>query len=63
MSSAFKLPIEYWSSIQITPQDIENLHNFLFDREIPLTTQDLCVEFVESRIIMERNAEESKKKS
>jgi hypothetical protein len=63
MSSAFKLPNEYWSSLQVTPQDVENLHAYLFDRETPLTTRDLSVEFVEARIKAERNAAESKQKS
>ena len=63
MSSAFKLPNEYWSSLQVTPQDVENLHSFLFDRETPLTVRDLSVEFVESRIKAERVAAESKQKA
>ncbi|MBI5351775.1 MAG: hypothetical protein HZB50_03970 [Chloroflexi bacterium] len=63
MSSAFKLPNEYWSSLQVAPQDIENLHNFLFDRETPLTSRDLSIELVEARIKAERDAADSKKKS
>ncbi len=63
MSSAFKLPNEYWSSLQVTPQDVENLHTFLFDRETPLTVRDLSMEFVEARIKAERIAAENKQKS
>ncbi|MBI5964180.1 MAG: hypothetical protein HY863_11945 [Chloroflexi bacterium] len=63
MSSAFKLPNEYWSSLQVTPQDVENLHTFLFERETPLTVRDLSMEFVEARIKTERAAAESKQKS
>lgn len=60
MAGAFKLPTEYWLSIQVTPQDVENLHTFLFERETPLTTRDLAAEFVEMRICAERSAAGSK---
>ncbi len=60
MAGAFSLPNEYWSSIQITPQDIEHLHNVLFERETPLTERELSVELVESRIKAESRAAESK---
>ncbi len=63
MAGAFSLPNEYWSFIQITPQDIESLHNFLFERETPLTARDLSFEFVEARIKAERVAAENKQKS
>ncbi len=63
MSSAFKLPNEYWSSLQVTPLDVENLHTFLFDHETPLPVSDLAIEFVEARIKAERNAVESKQKA
>lgn len=59
MAGAFKLPNEYWLSVQVTPQDVENLHTFLFERETPLTTRDLASEFVEARIRAERKAAES----
>ncbi len=63
MASAFSLPTEYWSFIQVAPLDIENLHNFLFERETPLTARDLSVDFIEARIKAERAATESKQKS
>ena len=63
MSSVFKLPNEYWSSLQVTPHDVENLHAFLFERETPLTARDLTAEFVEARIKAERNAAESKQRA
>ena len=63
MSGAFKLPNEYWSSLQVTPQDVENLHTFLFERETPLTVRDLSAEFVEARIKAERIAAENKQKT
>lgn len=63
MTGAFKLPNEYWLSLQVTPQDVENLHTFLFERETPSTTRDLVSEFIESRIRFERNAAEKKQKA
>lgn len=63
MSGAFSLPTEYWTFIQITPQDVENLHNFLFERETPLTARELVVEFVEARIKAEREAAEKNQKA
>ena len=63
MSGALLLPNEYWLSLQITPQDVENLHTFLFERETPLAVRDLCAEFIEARIKMERSAAEKKQKS
>ncbi|MDO9303616.1 MAG: hypothetical protein Q7T89_19675, partial [Anaerolineales bacterium] len=63
MSGALLLPNEYWLSLQITPQDVENLHTFLFERETPLAVRDLCAEFIEARIKAERIAAEKKQKS
>lgn len=63
MAGAFKLPNEYWLSLQVTPQDVENLHTFLFERETPLKMRDLASEFVEARIRAERKAAESKQKA
>ncbi|MEW6405023.1 MAG: hypothetical protein AB1649_24775 [Chloroflexota bacterium] len=57
----FSLPTDYWTSIQITPQDVENLHTYLFERETPLTAQDLTGAFIEARIQRERAAAESKR--
>jgi len=63
MAGAFSLPNEYWLTLQVTPQDVENLHTFLFERETPLTTRDLSVEFVDARVKGERVAAESKQKA
>ncbi len=63
MVGAFSIPNEYWLALQVTPQDVENLHTFLFERETPLTTRDLSVEFVEERVGAERIAAESKQKA
>jgi len=63
MAGAFLLPNEYWLSIQITPQDVENLHTFLFERETPLTIGDLSAEFVDARVKLERVSAEGKQKT
>ena len=63
MAGAFSLPNEYWLSLQVTPQDVENLHTFLFERETPLTTRDLSIEFVDTRLTVERIVAESKQKA
>lgn len=54
MTGALSLPREYWSSLQATQQDVENLHNVLFERETPLSARDLCPAFVEARLKAER---------
>ncbi len=63
MTGAFTLPDEYWLSLQVTPQDVESLHTFLFEHETPLTTRELVSEFIESRIRFERGAVEAKQQS
>jgi len=47
---------EYWTSIQITPQDREFLHTYLFEHEIPLTARELVSVFVTERVRAERQA-------
>jgi len=63
MIGEFTLPNEYWLKLQVTSQDVENLHTILFERETPLTTRDLVSEFVDARIQAERKAAENKQKS
>ena len=63
MAGAFSLPTDYWTSLLITPQDVQNLHTTLFERETPLTVRDLAVAFIEARIQSERAISESKQKS
>ncbi len=57
------LPTDYWKKIQINPQDIENLHTILFERETPLTLQELAAAFVENRIRLENTAANATKES
>ncbi len=56
MYGAITLPNEYWLNLQVTPKDVENLHTFLFERETPMTANELVVSLVESRIAMEKQA-------
>jgi hypothetical protein len=50
MAVALSLPREYWSSLQVTRQDVENLHTVLFERETPLSARDLLPAFIEARL-------------
>ena len=47
---------EYWTDIQITPQDIEFLHTYLFEHEVPLTARELVSVFINERARIERLA-------
>lgn len=40
---------DYWKELQITPQDIEFLHNHLFETETPLTTRELVTVLINER--------------
>ena len=54
MYGAFTLPNDYWLNLQITPKDVENLHTFLFERETPMTANELVVPLIESRLAAEK---------
>lgn len=45
---------EYWTDVQITRQDVEFLHNYLFENETPLTARELVAVFVSERIRLEK---------
>ena len=47
---------DYWADIQITRQDVEFLHNHLFELETPLTARELVSVFIDERIRAERLA-------
>ncbi len=55
MASKFSLPPDYWTNLQITQQDTESLHTYLFENETPLTTRDLAAVFVANRIKAEED--------
>jgi hypothetical protein len=56
MASDPLISSEYWTNIQITPQDIEFLHTYLFEHEVPLTARELVSVFVNERVRAERLA-------
>ncbi len=50
------ISFDYWKNLQITPQDIEFLHNHLFETETPLTTRGLVAVLIHERNRAERLA-------
>ncbi|HUH99027.1 MAG TPA: hypothetical protein VLZ89_16825 [Anaerolineales bacterium] len=63
MASTFSLPAEYWQTLEITKQDVEALHTYLFEIETPLTAHDLTPVLIGSRLRLETEAERSKRES
>jgi len=47
---------DYWTDLQITRQDVEFLHNHLFENETPLTGRELVAILVSERLRAERLA-------
>ena len=56
MASEPLITTESWADIQITKQDVEFLHNYLFEHESPLTTRELVNVLIHERNRMERVA-------
>jgi len=56
MVSDLLISTEYWTDVQITRQDVEFLHNYLFEHETPLTARELVSVFIEERIRLEKDA-------
>jgi hypothetical protein len=54
---------DYWIDLQITRQDVEYLHNHLFELETPLTTRELVVVFIDERIRAERLATQQRRQA
>ena len=50
MPSTLSLSGDYWSTLQITAQDLEALQTHLFEVETPLTAGELAAVFVPFRI-------------
>lgn len=57
------ISIDYWNDIQITTQDVEFLHNHLFELETPLTARELVTVFVNERIRAERLATQQRRQA
>src|SRR5512143_3599585 len=56
MASAYSLPEDYWSKLQITRQDVDSLQAYLFELETPMTTHDLASVFITQRLKAEQDA-------
>lgn len=54
---------DYWSDLQISPQDVEFLSNHLFEFETPLTARDLVPVLVNERIRQERLEKQRKRQA
>ncbi len=54
---------DYWTDIQITQQDVEFLHNHLFEHETPLTARELVAVLVNERIRAERLATQQRRQA
>ena len=54
---------DYWTDLQITRQDVEYLHNHLFEHETPLTARELVSVFVDERIRAERLAMQQRRQA
>ena len=54
---------DYWADIQITAQDVEYLHNHLFELETPLTARELVSVFIDERIRAERLATQQRRQA
>jgi len=57
------ISIDYWTDLQITTQDVEYLHNHLFELETPLTVRELVSVFVDERIRAERLATQQRRQA
>ena len=57
------ISIDYWTDLQITQQDVEFLHNYLFEHETPLTAHELVAVFVNERIHAERLATQQRRQA
>jgi hypothetical protein len=54
---------DYWKNFQVAPQDIEFLHNHLFEIETPLTTRELLVVLMHERDRAERLAVQERRQA
>jgi len=63
MASDPLISSDYWTNIQIAQQDIEFLHNHLFEHETPLTARELVAVFVNERVRVERLAAQKRREA
>jgi hypothetical protein len=53
----------YWTDLQITQQDVEYLHNHLFELETPLTARELVAVLINERVRAERLATQQRRQA
>jgi hypothetical protein len=54
---------DYWNNLQVTRQDVEFLHNHLFEKETPLTPRELVAVLIAERIRAEKLASQAKRQA
>jgi len=54
---------EYWNDLQISRQDVEYLHTYLFEHETPLTTRELVSVLVKERMRAEQLAAQARRQA
>ena len=62
-SIPLSLPADYWQTLQIDKNDIEFLHNHLFESETPMTARELVGVLIGERIRSEQKAQAQKRQS
>jgi len=63
VSIPLSIPADYWQTLQVSKNDIEILHNYLFESETPMTAGELVSVLIEERIRSEQEAQTKKRKS
>jgi len=56
MASNSLFPPDYWTTTEVARQDVELLHNHLFENETPLTSRELVAVLISERIRLQRAA-------
>ncbi len=54
MAGSSEISEDTWNNFQVTKQDLESLHNHLFELETPLTTRELVMALVDERLHAQR---------
>src|SRR5512147_2951956 len=54
---------EYWTNLQLNPQDVEFLLNYLFEHETPLTAKELVSVFMEEHVRSQRLAKQRQREA
>lgn len=63
VSIPLSIPADYWQTLQVSKNDIEFLHNHLFESETPMTARELVSVLIEERISAEQKAQAKKRQS